>query len=313
MAEYGGIDDYQILQHYLKDYQSHGELRPGVNIQNPLILDQQETPSFGIGKGKDGDYIFKDFATGHQGTAVNLVMELFGLNYRQAIQKIERDFGTEKQNIRHYDAPREKEITFDIQFKDFSQNDLLFWSQGNIDPVESGILCVDSYKRHDEKSYLVKSKEDDPIFAYKINDECYKLYRPFSLDKRFKFGWLGKKPKDYIYKYYLLPKDGEIVIICAGEKDTECVLSMGYPAICLNSETAIPSKELLFDLDSRFKITAYCYDIDKTGQDQSDKLKKLGLAPIELSKELLEYVKDLFDFIKYKNIFNEFFIVFFII
>ena len=305
MAIYGGIEDYQILQHYLSPYHNKGELKPGVNIQNPFILDKQSTPSFGIGKGVEGDYIYKDFATGHQGTAVNLVMDLFGLNFMQAIQRIERDFGTEQYKPKKYDAPEEKPKAFTIAEKEFTKSDLEFWGQGNINPIVSGILCFASYKRgDDERAVTIKATDTDPIFAYKISDDCYKIYRPFSVDKAFKFGWLGNKPKDYVYGYDRLPKEGEIAILCAGEKDTETAIAFGFNAICLNSETAMPSQELLFDLNSRFKILACCYDIDKTGIEQSNKLKKLGFAPIELPNELLEYGNDLFDFAKYKDKFD---------
>lgn len=303
MAEYGGIEDYQILQHYLAPFHSKGELRPGVNIQNPLILDTQDTPSFGIGKGKKGDYVYKDFATEHEGTAINLVMELFGYTFPQAIERIKRDFGLSSAP-KKFDKPVEVEVTFDIEFKEFSDRDLEFWGQGNIDPVKSGILCIEFYKRNDEKAYKVISSEEDPIFAYKITDACYKIYRPFSNDKRFKFGWLGKKPSEYIYAYDRLPEEGEIVILCAGEKDTETAIAFGYPAICLNSETSMPSAELLFDLNSRFKIFACCYDLDDTGKKQTEKLKKEGLAPIELPEKLLEFGNDLFDFAKHKDKFD---------
>jgi len=304
MAEYGGVSDYQILQHYLQTYHNKGELKPGVNIQNPLTTVKQETPSFGIGKGIEGDYIYKDFATSDQGTAVNLVMELFGLNFRQAIEKIEIDFGTQKQAPKKYDTPVEVEVTFDIEFKQFTEDNLAFWQQGGINAVDAGILCVNWYKRNDEKANKIASKEEDPIFAYKVTDNCYKLYRPLTLDKRFKFGWLGKKPSEYVYGYDKLPSEGEICILCAGEKDTETAIAYGYPAICLNSESALPSSDLLFDINSRFKIFACCYDLDKTGREQTDKLKKLGLAPIDLPDSLLEYGNDLFDFAKNKDKFD---------
>lgn len=303
MAEYGGVQDYQILQHYLAPYHNLGELKVGKNIQNPLILDKQETPSFGIGKGSQGDFIYNDFATGNKGTAVDLVMTLFGYTYPQAMERIKRDFGL-SEAPKKYDTPVEVEVTFDIVFKEFTDDNLAFWQQGGINAVDSGILCVDWYKRNDEKANKIISKEEDPIFAYKITDNCYKLYRPLTLDKRFKFGWLGKKPSEYVYGYNKLPSEGDICILCAGEKDTETAIAYGYPAICLNSETALPSSELLFDINSRFKIFACCYDLDKTGKEQTEKLKKLGLAPIELPSTLLEYGNDLFDFAKNKDKFD---------
>jgi hypothetical protein len=308
--EYGGVSDYQILQHYLQPYHNHAELKVGVNIQNPFILDPQQTPSFGIGRGVEdkNDFIYNDFATGNKGTAVNLVMEMFGLTFPQAIQKIERDFGTTKNTAtKTYDKPEEKEFTFDIEFKDFSQSSLDFWNQGNIDPTKCNIHEVVSYKRHDEKAVKIVSTELDPIFAYKITDKCYKLYRPFSLDKRYKFGWIGQKPKEYIYGYDRLPEKGKIVILTAGEKDCNTAISNGYPAICLNSETTLPSADLLANINSRFDMFAFCYDLDDTGKAQGEKLIKLGLAPIELPKEMVDHkLKDLFDFVKNKELFPEY-------
>lgn len=81
---------YEILNHYLAPYHSKGDLKSGTLISNPFLLQKQKTPSFNIFlRGKDWRY--HDFATGDHGDCFKLVMELFGLSFREVLEKIGQD------------------------------------------------------------------------------------------------------------------------------------------------------------------------------------------------------------------------------
>ncbi|MCI4667829.1 MAG: toprim domain-containing protein [Bacteroidia bacterium] len=194
-----------------------------------------------------------------------------------------------------------------IEFRDFSKAELQFWAQFGINQEtleKFGVRSVKAYSYLSQAgdTITVRAKNEDPIFAYEAEKGVFKLYRPFN--KKYKFSWWGKKKNEYVFGFLQLPHEGALVIICAGEKDTLTVNSMGYPAVCLNGETANLSPNLLFELKSRFLIVFSLYDNDKTGLEQSAKLLDLGgIKPLRIpdfffdedknkkGKDISEYVQ----------------------
>lgn len=180
-----------------------------------------------------------------------------------------------------YLSPREH-----IQFQELSQHDLSFWAMFGIPQKileKYGIRSVLGYSYVNRKNKVssILSSPNDPIFAYPVEKNVFKLYRPLSKSKGFKFRWFGKKKDEYIFGFEQLPNKGDFVIICAGEKDTLSTNSLGYPAICLNSETAKLSPGLLFELRKKFSTIFSLYDNDETGLKQAKRLlAESGVRPL---------------------------------
>ncbi len=127
--------------------------------------------------------------------------------------------------------------------------------------------------------------EDQVVLGIPMADG-YKIYKPY--DSQYKILYIGKKDKDYFFGRQCfrntvknLQEHGYItnkkIFLCAGEKDTMILHSMGLEACCLSSETAtfIPQK-----LRSIWKLLdEFCnleivlvYDNDKTGIKQAEKM-----------------------------------------
>ena len=288
------IDEYAAFQYYLRDCHKHGELKPGVNISNPFLFEEQDTPSFGIAKGHKGDWIFKDFATGDQGPIEVLVMKKFGMTRAEAEQKLQEDFGHFQQYSSSVSV-EEKDYSFEIEYADWNEADIGFWTQKVIDGASDILFKVSKYKRAGANANWIVSKDNDPIYAYKIGSECIKLYRPYN--KQYKFSWLGKKPSDYIFLLDKTRKGQDVVILCAGEKDTLTARFVyGYDAICLNSETALPSSDLISKLLVSHKYRLVCYDNDETGVKQSKKVNSECNFNIMTLPDMGEGKKDIYDF-----------------
>ncbi len=189
---------------------------------------------------------------------------------------------------------------FGIQFRErFTTSEAAYWKQYGISGEtikRFNVKSVISYIiEKGDQEYTITATDDDPIFAYVINEDCIKLYRP--LNDRFKFVWLGAKPEDYVFGIDQLPDKGEGLIICAGEKDTIVLSQLGYNAICLNSETSTLKEELVSQLEERFDHVSILYDIDNTGMVQSTKWSnQYGVNRIVLPEILKPYGKDVSDY-----------------
>lgn len=133
-------------------------------------------------------------------------------------------------------------------------------------------------------------------FAYKMLNSA-KLYCPNP--KRFLY--VGKKPKDYVFGQNF-NNDSTLVFLVGGEKDVLTLHSLGYQAICLNSETSLPTKQMLKDYYADQISPIIMYDCDETGRKSAEKISKLtGWSVVDLAtivpRENQIKIKDVSDYI----------------
>tara|TARA_R110002049_G_scaffold290607_1_gene474067 strand:+ start:648 stop:2708 length:2061 start_codon:yes stop_codon:yes gene_type:complete len=293
------IDSYDILNHYLKSYHNYGELSKGKNISNPFLSEKQKTPSFNIFPSKNSDqWKYKDFATGDKGNCFNLVMRLFNLDFKEALDRIELDFNITNQSTMSNSNYNKSE--FSISSRPFTEEAMKYWNQYKI---EQHILNKYKVKEvleytaisNNGRPYTIKSNIHNPIFSYE-GKGWTKIYKP--LDTKYKFQHLGVKPADYIFGLEQLPQNDNILFITGGEKDVLTLASQNFNAIALNSETATMNPIIAQDLRNRFNNVVVLYDIDETGLKQSEVLSEAhGFHRMVLPK-LENGGKDISDFFK---------------
>ncbi|WP_040252381.1 toprim domain-containing protein [Psychroserpens mesophilus] len=295
------INSYEALNRYLKPYHNSSMLKKGKLISNPFLDVKQKTPSFNIYKGNNGTWRYKDFATSDDGDVIDLIMKLKGVNFKDALKVLSQDFNLVNENPNH--------SLLEISHFEWGVDYINFWNSYNIEKealIKFDVFPVNFFTRKLKKGLFskVQSTKDNPIYSYKISNDCYKIYQPFS--PKYKFSWLGVKPEGYVFGLDQLPDEGDVVFITGGEKDVMSFFSTNYSAISLNSETALPTQELISDLKFRFKDVVICYDIDETGLEQSKKIaQKYGLKRLILPKELEEKSgKDISDLLKLGLEFN---------
>ena len=272
------VSSYDIFDYYLKPYHNFGNLLAAKNISNPFQADKQETPSFNIFPTMGtGEWRYKDFATGDDGSCFDLVMKLFNLSFVEVLAKINSDFTLMLDNdFKHVRSNRQlAQVTpqFEIKKKAFSIEEKAFWAQFGIDEQTLKKYNVSSLNEYSTTSkvgnpYTTKSSQEKFIFAYE-NEDWIKLYKPLD-EKKYKFQYLGTKEQGYIFGWKQLPDKGELLIITGGEKDVMTLSAVGFYAITLNSETATLPKTIVDELKLRFNHILVLYDNDATGLKQSN-------------------------------------------
>ena len=272
------VTSYDILNHYLQPYHNSGRLLAAKNISNPFQAEKQETPSFNIFPTMGtGEWRYKDFATGDDGSCFDLVMKLFNISFPEALQKINSDFtlllDATQEPIKSNRQLAQEVTKFTIKRKPFNHAEKGFWLKFGIDEQTLKRFNVSSLEEFSTTSkignpYTTKSSFDKFIFAYE-NDNWVKLYKPLD-EKKYKFQYLGTKEQGFIFGWKQLPENGELLIITGGEKDVMTLAAKGFNAITLNSETATLPKSVVDELKLRFKTILVLYDNDETGLKQSN-------------------------------------------
>jgi hypothetical protein len=295
----------QILDHFLKPYHNYPELKAGQLISNPFLPKKQKSPSFNIYE-DNGVWKYKDFATNDRNDCWDLVQRLKKVSFQEALETIAQEmFILPSKELPL--PPLKKETKPPLLFtRSFNDYELAFWAQYGITIETLDIFKVKAVSTYqsitkDGKPYSGNSKTDDPIFAYSYRS-ANKLYQPKSEKYRFKF--LGKKDPDFVFGFDQLPEKGELVIITSGEKDVLSLVSHGFPAVCLNSETATVPSDLVDTLKNRFDFTLVLYDNDETGCFRSMQIARdhniinITLPPFDGQINPQKPLKDISDFFK---------------
>jgi hypothetical protein len=190
-----------------------------------------------------------------------------------------------------------------IKTKDFSDSELAFWAQYGItkEVLERyNVSSIESFHgiNKEGKEYDLLSTEQEPIFGYQGRRHT-KLYLPNS---RLRFLYTGEITESYVFGIEQLPVRGDILFITGGEKDVLSLVSHGFNAICLNSETAHIPKNLLRGLSYRFKHITLLYDVDDTGLKSMEKLteelKRYFIQSLKLPLAGDKKQKDISDFFR---------------
>jgi hypothetical protein len=175
------LGSYDILNHYLLPYHNQGRLIAGKNISNPFSPKKQETPSFNIYCAlPQHEWVYKDFATGDEGSCFDLVMKLFNLSLPETLKKITNDFSIDSPNFSVIQPKKQSQSLgvfekanppYSFKSKPYSEKELEYWYQFGISPevlFQFNVLSLSEFTttNKDGKPYTAKSKPDKFIFAY---------------------------------------------------------------------------------------------------------------------------------------------------
>lgn len=185
----GGLE---VFRHFLGP-----QWKPRKNFQNPF-RGQQETPSFNVYPIEGtNEWAYKDFATGDQGSCLDLVMQLYGMPFTEALAYVCQELNLQTHSpvtpvitpTRRVLAPTvAPAVSVDepssISYRDgFLDDELAFWEQYGIslEVLETyGVRAVQEYssKATTGEAYSVKSHPHQRIFAYVTDQASVKLYKP---------------------------------------------------------------------------------------------------------------------------------------
>lgn len=309
------VSHKDILEHFLRPYYQGLPIKQGVLISNPLLAQKQKTPSFNVHK-KGDRWRWKDFS-GDEGSAFDLVMKMYGVDFPECIKIINREMflGLGEDENFHVATKRliakpepieefERNYNYDMDIIEWNKNLLKFWKLYGITQETLEIFNVKPLKsffayNKNNGPYYIEAKPFEPIYAY-IHEGWAKIYMPYSDVMRFLY--IGCKPDYYVFGLDQLPKKGKNFHLVGGEKDVITMYQHKMAACCLNSEESTPLNypELLeLFKGNRFTNHWIMYDNDECGIRQMNKISEE--FPILKIKHVPEMVtgNDISDY--YKN------------
>jgi energy-coupling factor transporter ATP-binding protein EcfA2 len=321
---------FNVFKHFLGSKFS----KVGKSFKSPFYQDSKAACYIYFDK-KSSIYKFKDFGDAeYSGDCFFFVSKIFGLtcddrqdfiriletinnemglcleDNDQKANRIVRDNNGDVQRASSlpsiHDGFETAKTKLPIQTREFSENEMLFWSQYGITKEILDRYNVTAIEKFigigkDGVEYALGNTDEQPMFGY--NGRRYtKIYRPFS---NLRFLYTGEVTESYVFGFDQLPIRGDILFITGGEKDVLSLVSHGFHAICFNSETANIPKNLIRGLGYRFKHITLLYDVDETGKASMGKLTK-DLKAYQLKRLLLplsgeKTEKDISDFFKLKH------------
>ena len=268
LLEYATRDDvytycnhYDLFRHYVGDFK----------LGKPRIspLDGENNPSFSIYV-KGGLVLYNDFRLGG-GDIITFVMKMYGLTFRESINKIIYDSGLQDKFKTELNYVTKRLITHDHKIKDTKVHlriksrksapfDLDFWNQFGIGketlnkyhvtPLEY-IFINDKIFKAEKYAYAFKEFKDDNM--------SLTIYQPYSKYMK----WIKSHDHSVFYGWSQLPDKGEKLIITKSLKDVMTIDSItGIPTTSLQSEKVKPKPQVMQELKDRFDKVYLLYDND---------------------------------------------------
>ena len=291
---------YWVFQYYL----NINEKLTGQDIKIKSIWNPGErTPSMCLFVDKKKRaYMFKDFSTGKYGNKINLVQELFNLNYSGAIEKMINDYNHYAKSNSLEDIvfkPQSKWKLDFVKIRSWNQDDANYWLQYRIGSTllnEYNVKPIEYYNLVKEESDGIKSLKikNNYIYGYFTQDgEVYKIYQPKSKRRFFKV-------KSHIQGLDQLKYNQPYLVICSSLKDAICLKSFGYniEVIAPDSENTMIKPYIIENLKNKYKKCITLFDNDDAGYKaikRYNEVYQIKGTSLQLSKDISDAISQ-FDF-----------------
>lgn len=322
----GGLDI--IFDYYPQAREAHQSGKTDFKLRD------EKTASARLKRQPDGNWVVTDFGDDSiPRNGILVCMKEENLEFREALVLLAGKYGVEgvkpvdppKPEIRKRDAkPDEKEGEYFFEIKEeIPDHELeILGPKLNKGHLVTNEVCkalnfvsLESFTYiKNRQAVITRSTEKYPIFMLD-EGEFKKIYQPLSFDKKFKFWYVGKRPKDYvnglkqleaayekyckdqkrekteeeIEKGFTYEKLGE-AILASGERDALNVKGMGIHVVWQNSETAKLSNKNYRSIMKCVDTLYVLPDIDATGKKAAVELGleyndiKIIWLPEKLSK-----------------------------
>jgi len=275
----------------------------GQNVQIKSVFHPSErTPSMWVFVDK-GQYKFKDFSTGKGGNKIDLVKELFSIDYSKAVFKIGQDYNkfiTEKGEYSQSTIKPEAKYKVDgVMVREWNNDDKKFWLQFNIGENildKYNVIALDFYhmvKEDEDKRDVITIKQPGIYSYWNKTGEVYKIYQP--RNKKFKF----IKVKPHLQGIDQLEYNQPYLVICSSLKDAMCLKQFGYniEVIAPDSENTVIKPYIIENLKKKYKKVVTLFDNDVAGHNAVTKYQQL----YDIKGTWLDSSKDIADLVKEKG------------
>ena len=251
-----------------------------------------------------GYYKFKDFSSGFQGDALELVKALFNLPSRgHAANKIINDY---QEYLLYNDVPAVVEFKFhdkfkvvDYEMRHWNTQDSKFWTSFKI-----GSSLLSKYNVVPLSFFTMEKKEEDgSVLSYKFSKaytygyfredgELYKIYMPKVTEKKF------IKVQNYVQGIDQLKYEAKYLVITSSLKDLMCFNKLGIgnvECIAPDSENTMIGESVMSKLSNQYSKVIVLFDNDEPGIKAAQRYKdKYGYdyVILDMSKDLSDSVRD---------------------
>jgi hypothetical protein len=286
------IDEYGLYCHYLG-------FDPDIReTYSSPIREDDDRPSFSFWNAQPGmgvEFMWKDGALDKSGTIVQLLMNLYGISYMDALRKIDTEFKlgftsgdyiSPKKKLLEFKKPKgKKATTIEISSKTkMSVRAVDFW--------DSYGISQETLKKYNVTEIFAAVINETLIryweltFAYRIVDK-YKIYAPNN--SVFKF--INNFDMKYSEGFHQLPKKSDTLIITKSLKDVMVLHELGFESLSPRSESTVLPKEYFKWIDAHYKHVIVLFDNDMKHNGQKYPYEK-KYVPVESEcKDISDYVK----------------------
>ena len=247
-------------------------------------------------------YKFKDFSTGKQGSAVDLVKELYSEPFSKAALRIVTDYNdfvlhnNGGYNVDEFKQHSKYQVC-SYNSRKWNTRDQYYWTQFNI-----GSRMLEYYNVRALEDYTMCKEEDGEekfltissnyIYGYfRDNGELYKIYQPKVKEKKF------IKVGSYLQGFDQL-KDETNLMIVSSLKDLMSIRSLkipGYDFLAPDSENSMIPKSQMIDFINKYTNVHIILDNDEAGRKAMSKYAELydvTTFNLEMSKDIADSVRD---------------------
>tara|TARA_R110000737_G_scaffold346998_1_gene377597 strand:- start:466 stop:1443 length:978 start_codon:yes stop_codon:yes gene_type:complete len=257
-----------VFQYYL----DLPEKLTGQNVRIHSIFNPGEkTPSMWIFVDNGSrEYKYKDFSTGNYGNKIDLIKEIFNIDYSKSLFKLLNDYNKFILEKGKYSIEIKNHAKYKVDYckdRPWNKIDQQFWLQFNI-----GKSLLEKYNIKPLEYYNMSKEDDDGLKNIQItnpkiygyfdkNDNVYKIYQP-GHDK-YKF----IKVTAHLQGFDQLEYNQPYLVICSSLKDAMCLKSFGYnvEVIAPDSENTIIKPYIVENLKSKYKKVITLFDDDTAG------------------------------------------------
>lgn len=283
-----------------ENYLQLNETLTGQNVKIKSIFNLKDSnPSMHIYYNlQSRQYRYKCFSTGKGGSAIDMLMLLWNVDYAAAALRITADYekyiSSGKTGKRDIKPPSKWEFS-NITTRDWNTNDVKYWKPYNI-----GSRLLEHYNVKPLKSYRMTRIEHDNIQQFTvIGDNIYgyfnsdgklcKIYQPKNKDRKF------FKVQDYIQGIDQMTMKKPYLVICSSLKDGMCLRSLGVQVdiIVPDSENTMLPDQLIGLYKKKYEAIITMFDNDEAGIRNMKKYKEqydIPFALLKLEKDVSDSV-----------------------
>ena len=280
-----------IFEHYLG-------LKEKLNGQSvkikSLFNPTENTPSMHLYLGMYNEYKYKCFSTGIGGSAVNLIMRLNSLTFKEASDMIITDYKNFLKGKVYIRPSIEKPIKWklhDITYRSWNTDDKDYWSPYNI-----GSQLLSLYNVKPVSSFTMSRETESftrvgrRVYAYtKADGEVYKIYMPENKDKKF------MNFSKYVQGWEQLEGHSRL-FICSSLKDIMAMRSLKIEGDYIAPASENSSLEPIMNwIQEEYNKKYVIFDNDDAGKRMMARYREeynLPYVVVDISKDISDSVKD---------------------